>query len=55
MQTFNRAIADRVFHSLLVLGLVRAVIKLNAEDLAPAKKGDTMGATKAGVSGAASE
>jgi Domain of unknown function (DUF4209) len=37
MQTFNRAIADRVFHSLLVLGLVRAVPKPNADDVGQAK------------------
>lgn len=37
MQTFNRAIADRVFHSLLVLGLVHAVPKPNADHVGQAK------------------
>jgi lysyl-tRNA synthetase class 1 len=32
MKMFNRAVADRVFHSLLVLGLIRVVPKPDADD-----------------------
>ncbi|MBZ5494142.1 MAG: DUF4209 domain-containing protein [Acidobacteriia bacterium] len=47
MPTFNRAIADRVFHSLLVLGLIRTVPKPHADDLGQAKTSGAAGDTGA--------
>ncbi|HWF06282.1 MAG TPA: DUF4209 domain-containing protein, partial [Candidatus Angelobacter sp.] len=37
MDRFNRAIADRVFHSLLVLALIRAVPKPDTDDAGQGK------------------
>jgi hypothetical protein len=47
MNMFNRAVADRVFHSLLVIALVRAVTKPDLE--IPTRK-----TAKSGDSGAVS-
>lgn len=46
MNRFNRAVADRVFHSLLVLGLIRAVPKPHADDLARAKTEEPIAMTE---------
>lgn len=52
MKMFNRAVADRVFHSLLVLGSIRSVTKRDAK--IPTREAEETGAAKAGESGAVS-
>ncbi|HEV2960837.1 MAG TPA: DUF4209 domain-containing protein [Candidatus Angelobacter sp.] len=45
MKMFNRAVADRVFHSLLVLSLLRAVSKPDMDDLAQIKTKEPIATT----------
>jgi hypothetical protein len=52
MNMFNRVVADRVFHSLLVIALVRAVTKPDLE--IPTRKTEATGPAKSGDSGALS-
>jgi hypothetical protein len=52
MNMFNRAVADRVFHSLLVIALVRAVTKPEMD--IPTRKEEETGPAKSGESGTVS-